>query len=382
MSEPVIPLCEPVLAGNESKYLAECVATNFVSSVGPFVDRFSREFAEFVGAEHAVPCGTGTAAIHVALHLLDLAPGDEVFVSSLTFIASVNPIAYERATPVLVDCERDTFNMDIGIVIEELERRARTGQKMPRAILPVHLLGEPLELGDLLPVAARHGIPIIEDAAEALGATMSVNGAARHVGTFGLLGCFSFNGNKVITTGGGGMITTDDERLAKRARHLTTQARLPGDEYRHDEVGFNYRLTNVAAALGVAQLEQLPTFLEKKRAIAATYDAALSSLPGVSRPRSTPGASASSWLYSVRIDRDVFGADRKSVAAALGEIGITCRPIWTPVHLLPPYRDAPRLGGSRAEAVFAEGLSLPSSVSLSPTQQERVIAGLRAAGRP
>ncbi|HEY3523241.1 MAG TPA: DegT/DnrJ/EryC1/StrS family aminotransferase, partial [Candidatus Limnocylindrales bacterium] len=248
-SEPRIPLAVPTLEGREREYLEECIRTNYVSSVGPFVSRFEEAFAAFVGTRYAVACASGTAAIHLAMHVLGIEPGDEVFVSTLTFVASANPVLYERGVPVLVDSERETLNLDPSIVAGELDRRARGGRPMPRAIEVVHLLGHPADIAPIVEVAERHGIPIVEDAAEALAATWTSGPfAGRQVGSVGRLGCFSFNGNKLMTTGGGGMVTTDDEALARRVRHLSTQARLPGRAYRHDEVGYNYRLTNVAAA--------------------------------------------------------------------------------------------------------------------------------------
>lgn len=363
-----IALSEPFLGGNERRYLDECVTTNFVSSVGPFVDRFEREFAAYVGARYAVACASGTAALHVAFRLIDLQPGDEVLVPSLTFIASVNPIAYERATPVLVDSELETWNIDPALVVEHIEGRARSGQRMPKAVEVVHLLGHPAKIEPIADVCDKYGIALIEDAAEALGARYRGGRFdGRHVGTIGRIGCFSFNGNKIMTTGGGGMITTDDPELARRAKHLTTQARLPGLAYRHDEVGYNYRLTNVAAALGVAQLEQLPAFIAKKQQIAERYDAALGGIDGVVLPPRAAWASPSCWLYSLRTPR------RDPWLERLIAESVEARPIWTAVHGMPMYRTAPRIGGERAEQLAAEALSIPCSVGLTDEQQARVI---------
>ncbi len=365
-----IALSEPFLAGNARRYLDECIETNFVSSVGPFVDRFEREFAAYVGSKYAVACASGTAALHVAFRLIDLQPGDEVLVPSLTFVASVNPIAYERGTPVLVDSERETWNMDPALVVDYIEAAARAGRTLPRAVEVVHLLGHPAQIEPIVAVCAKHGIALIEDAAEALGA--SYRGGAydgRQVGTIGKIGCFSFNGNKIITTGGGGMITTDDPALAKRAKHLTTQARLPGAAYRHDEIGFNYRLTNLAAALGVAQLEKLPEFIAKKNAIAARYDAAFAGRTDIIVPPRTEWAVSTAWLYSIRV-----GASRDAWMQRLVAEQIESRPIWTPVHAMPMYASAPRIGGAVAEQLAAEALSIPCSVGLTDAQQERVIA--------
>ncbi len=383
MSEPDTPsppiaLSAPCLRGREREYLEECVRSNYVSSVGPFVERFEREFADFVGSRHAVACASGTAAIHVALRLLDVGPGDEVVVPTLTFVASANPILYERATPILVDSERETWNMDPELVAEELDRRARKGLRQPKAVEAVHILGHPAPLGPLAEACARHGVPWFEDASEALGARYAEGALrGRHVGTVARLGCFSFNGNKIITTGGGGMITTDDEGLARRARHLTTQARLPGPEYRHDEVGYNYRLSNLAAAVGVAQLEQLPQFLAAKRRIAARYDEALGDLRGLTLPPRARWAEPSFWLYSVGVDGAVFGRDWRRLVEDLASSGIQARPIWSPLHTMPMYREHPRLGGRVAEDLFAAGLSLPCSVGLTDQQQDAVVRALR-----
>lgn len=377
--ETRIPLAEPLLDGNEARYLAECVATNFVSSVGPFVARFEDAFATAVGARYAIACASGTAAIHLALRVLDVAAGDEVIVPSLTFVASVNPIRYVDGTPILVDSEPRTYNLDPALVIDELERRARSGRRQPAAIEVVHLVGHPAEIDDLAVAAERHGVPIIEDASEALGARYTAGRfAGRHVGTIGRVAAFSFNGNKLITTGGGGMLVTDDERLAKRARHLSTQARLPGLAYDHDEVGFNYRLSNVAAAIGLAQLERLDTLLAARRANAAAYDAAIATLAGMPAPRAA-WAKPSFWLYTMRLAEGPLANDRDVVIGSLARAGIEARPIWTPLHLTRLYRDAPRLGGSVAEAIFRSALSLPSSSSLDDASRGRVIRSLAAA---
>lgn len=380
-SEPLprIPLAEPTLGGNAARYIQECLTTNFVSSVGPFVDRFEREFAAAVGSRYAVACASGTAALHLAIRVLGVGPGDEVFVPTLTFVASANPIRYERATPVLVDVEEETLNLDPGIVVDELDRRARLGLRQPRAIEVVHLLGHPADLAPLLAAAERHGVPVIEDASEAVGATYAGGPlAGRAVGSIGRLGCFSFNGNKLITTGGGGMVTTDDESIARRARHLSTQARLPGRAYDHDEVGYNYRLSNLAAALGVAQLEQLPDLLAARRAVAARYDVAIAALPALRPAARASWADPSFWLYTARLAApDAVARDR--VLDALASAAIDARPIWTPIHVMAPYADAPRLGGAVAERIFAAAISLPSSSSLAPAAQDRVIERLGAA---
>lgn len=369
----MIPLAEPNLTGREAEYLLECVRTNFVSSVGAFVDRFEQDFARTVGSPCAVATANGTAAIHMALILAGAGPGDEVLVSDFTFAASANPIRYLGATPVLVDSERETWNLDPGLVAEELGRRSRLGLKQPKAVIAVHILGCPARLDPLIETCQAHGVTVIEDAAEALGATYTEGpSAGRQVGTLGWIGCFSFNGNKIITSGGGGMLTFADPDLARRAKHLTTQAKLPGYAYLHDEVGYNYRLPNVGAALGVAQLERLGAFLQIKREIAATYRKAFSGLP-LDPPPAPTGMAPSYWLYSVLLP-EPWERPLKALEAQ----GIQTRPLWTALHLMPPYRDCQLLGsGQVAEDLCRRGLSLPCSTTLRPEDQARVVAALR-----
>jgi dTDP-4-amino-4,6-dideoxygalactose transaminase len=379
-SEARIPLAIPTIGGNAGAYLQDCLATNFVSSVGPYVERFERAFAERVGTRYAVACASGTAALHLALLVLDVGPGDDVLVADLTFVASVNPIAYVGARPVLVDAEPRSYGMDPRLVVDELERRAAAGERQRAAIEVVHLLGQPADMGPVLEAAARFGIPVVEDASEALGATYLAGAglAGRQVGSIGRIGAFSFNGNKLITTGGGGMLVTDDEGLARRARHLSTQARLPGRAYDHDEVGYNYRLTNVAAAIGLAQLEQLPELLAGRRANAAGYDAAIAGLPGLRPAPRAAWADPSFWLYTARLaEPDLAARDR--LLEALDVAGVDARPIWTPLHRTRTYAEAPRLGGAVADAIFAGAFSLPSSSNLGAERQARVVAALQEA---
>jgi dTDP-4-amino-4,6-dideoxygalactose transaminase len=373
-----IPLAEPTIGGNAARYLQECIDTNFVSSVGPFVERFETEFAAAVGSRYAVACASGTAAIHLALRALGVGPGDEVLVPTLTFVASANPVVYVGATPVFVDAEAATFNLDPDLVVAELDRRARLGLRQPASIEVVDLVGHPAAIEPIVEAAERHGVTVFEDASEALGATY-IGGryGGRHVGTIGRVGCFSFNGNKLITTGGGGMLVTDDEALARHARSLSTQARLPGRAYDHAEIGYNYRLTNVAAALGVAQLEQLPELLAARRANAAHYDAAIAGIPGLRPAPRAAWADPSFWLYTASLDPATAPIDRDAVLTGMAEAGIEARPIWTPLHMTRLYADAGRLGGSVAEAIFANAFSLPSSSSLIAPARDRVVNRLR-----
>ena len=370
---PPISLCQPCLTGEESALLAECLASNQLSSVGPLVKRFESQFAAAVGSLHAVACNSGTAAIHLALKLLNLQPGDEVFVSDLTFVASANPILYERVTPVLIDCAPGEWNINAELAADEIKRRARAGQTLPKAVLVVHLLGHLAAMEPLWEVCRKYGVWLIEDAAESLGAEFRLGSlAGRQAGTVGDVGCFSFNGNKLITTGGGGMLTTSDPDLAQRAKHLTTQARLPGAEFWHNEVGFNYRLTNLAAAVGLAQLAELPHFLRRKREIAVQYDAAFASLFGFQLPPRPANQDPAFWLYTLRIHPAQCGVSRQTLIDYLATLDIETRPVWPPLHLQPAFRRCPRLGGLQAERQFAAGLTLPSSVSLTAGEQKRV----------
>jgi dTDP-4-amino-4,6-dideoxygalactose transaminase len=380
MSDARIPLAVPSLEGNAARYLQECLDTNFVSSVGPFVSRFEAEFASYVGARNAVACSNGTAALHVAMRVAGIEPGDEVMVSDFTFVATVNPITYLGARPVLVDADEATWNISPALVVDELNRRARSGARMPTAVLAAHIVGLPANLAPICEACERHGVLLIEDAAEARGASY-VGGslAGRQVGTVGVMGCFSFNGNKIITSGGGGMIVTQKADLAKRARHLTKQARLPGPDYVHDEIGYNYRLTNLAAALGVAQLEKLDEFVDRKRSIAHRYDAAFANLPGVTLPPRPEWANPTCWLYSIVLNPAATGVQRQAIQHLLTDAGIETRSLWVPAHCMPFYKEATRLGGSVGERLFANGISLPCSVSLTEADQDRVIQGVAEA---
>lgn len=366
----MIALSEPNISGNEMKYLRQCVATNFVSSVGPFVSQFEEVFAKFVGSPYAVAVSNGTAAIHMALILAGVSPGDEVIVSDFTFAASGNPIFYQGARPILVDSEAATWNLDPDLVVEELDRRGRHGLAMPKAVLVVHILGYPARIEAIVEACDRHGVWLIEDAAEALGASYTEGPfKGRQVGTIGRIGCFSFNGNKIMTTGGGGMLVTADPALAQRAKHLTTQAKLAGYAYFHDEVGYNYRLTNLAAALGVAQLERLGTFLKKKSDIARNYDAAFKDLEGLRCPPHPLGMAPTFWLYSI-----LLACRWEKPLEQLLTKGIQTRPLWTALHLMPPYKEAALLGsGKISEGLCAHGLSLPCSTNMTEMDQAAVI---------
>lgn len=381
--EGVIPLCVPEIRGNEWQYIKECLDTNWVSSVGPFVDRFERMVADYVGAKYAVATVNGTAALHIALIVAGVQPDDEVLVSTLTFIAPANAIRYVGAYPVFIDAEPNYWQMDPQKVVDFLERECRwrggalwnkrTGRRV-HAILPVHILGHPCDMDPILEVARKYELVVIEDATEALGAKYK----GRMVGTLGDIACFSFNGNKIITTGGGGMIVTNNEAWAKKARYLTTQAKDDPVEYIHNEIGYNYRLTNIQAALGVAQLEMLGEYIAAKRRIAQTYRDAFSDVSGLTPMREAEWAFSIFWMYTVLVDEKTFGMDSRGLLRALAAEKIQTRPLWQPIHLSPAHRDGVLLDCPVAERLNRDALSLPCSVGLTQEEQTYVIRSVNS----
>ncbi|WP_457974326.1 aminotransferase class I/II-fold pyridoxal phosphate-dependent enzyme [Arthrobacter sp. D1-17] len=368
-----IPLAVPNIGEREAELVNEAVASGFVSSVGQFVSEFEQKFADYVGAKHAVACASGTAALHIAMRLADVQPGDMVAVSDFTFMASSNAASYQFAELLLVDSLAESWCMDVESLRREIERRAAVGEKLPKAIEIVHILGQPADAHAARKLADEYGIILIEDAAEALGAMWTEGPLeGRHVGTVGHMGAFSFNGNKIMTTGGGGMFTTDDPELAAKAKHLSTQARLPDRGYLHDEIGFNYRLTNIAAALGVAQLERLDGFVAKKREIAARYADAFEGTEIETPPR-LAGQESTYWLYSVLVPASRGAGARDELQDFLAEVNIESRSLWRPLHMQPPLSHELTLDGATGEDLFARGLSLPCSTDLTEDDQSRVI---------
>ena len=372
-----IYLSPPHMSGAEERLVAEAFATNWIAPVGPHVDAFEREFAAAVGAPHAAALSSGTAALHVALRLVGVQPGDAVLVSTLTFVASVSPILHLGATPVFLDSERDSWNMDPALLAEALDARARAG-KLPRALVLVHLYGQSADLAGILGACERHGVAVVEDAAEALGATY--HGGAP--GTFGQVGIFSFNGNKIITSAGGGMLVSDDEALIAHARKLATQARDPAPHYQHSEIGYNYRLSNVLAAIGRGQLRVLEDRVAARRRNFAFYADALNDLPGLAFMPEAPWGRPTRWLTCLTIDPGVFGADRETVRKALEAADIEARPVWKPMHLQPALAHYERVGGEVAEDLFTRGLCLPSGSSLTTPDLERVVDVIRRTAAP
>ncbi|GAA4165606.1 LegC family aminotransferase [Gryllotalpicola daejeonensis] len=370
---PFIPLAVPSITDREIAKVTDAVKSGFVSSVGPYVEEFENTFAELVGAKHAVACSSGTAAIHLAFAVLDVPRGAEIAVPDFTFVGSSNPIAYVGAKPWLIDSESETWCLDQDRLIEALEDRKRRGDALPAVIEPVHILGQPARIDRLIEFCRSNGIAVVEDAAESLGATWSDGAfAGRHTGTVGTIGAFSFNGNKLATAGGGGMLVTDDAELAKRAKHLSTQAKVPDIGYLHDEVGYNYRLTNIAAALGLAQIERLDELKARRAHVAARYEAAFADTDIVTQPR-IEGFDATYWLYSVLVPKGAGAEYRDALWKHLGAQQIGSRPLWRPLHLQPPWQASDRLGGEVAEDIFTRGLSLPCSFDLTDADQDRVI---------
>ena len=374
----LIPLSEPSISGNEWNYVKDCLDTNWVSSVGSYVDRFEGMVAEFVGARNAIAAVNGTAALHVALLMAGIQPDDEVPVSTLSFIAPANAIRYVGAWPVFIDAEPVYWQMDPQRLTDFLKlectwkngalRNKGTGRRVP-AILPVHILGHPCDMDAINQIAREFDLLVIEDATESLGAHYRDS----MVGHLGDIACFSFNGNKIMTTGGGGMIVTDNEAWAARGKYLTTQAKDDPIEYLHNEVGYNYRLPNVLAALGCAQMEQLPAFIEKRRSVAADYNAAFESVAGLTPMSEAAWARSIFWLYTVLVDETKFGVDSRTLMRRLDESGIQSRPLWLPLHLSPINKNLQAYGGDVAERIQRQALSLPSSASLTASQQQTVI---------
>jgi len=354
-----LPVADAAFGQEEVANVMECVLTGWVSSAGKFVTEFERSFAAFCGVPHAVAVCNGTCALHLALVALGLGPGDEVIVPSLSFIASANSVAYTGATPVFADSEPGTWNIDP----EQIERliTPRT-----RAIMPVHLYGHPADMTAIMAIARRRGLAVIEDAAEAHGARWE----GRRVGAIGDLGCFSFYGNKIVTTGEGGMVVTERQDLAERMRMLRDHGMSPQRRYWHPVLGYNYRLTNLQAALGVAQMGRIDATLARKREVGAAYASALRGIPGLSWVAAGASSWPVYWLNSILVDPAEFGMDRDALMSRLRELGIETRPVFPVLHRQPIYDRAERL--PVAEGISARGLSLPSAANLTPAEVVRV----------
>ena len=411
MDKKRIFLSPPHMGGEELRFIKEAFKSNYIAPLGPQVDAFEQEFAEYTGIKHCAAVSSGTAAMHLSLRHLGIGPGDEVFASTLTFIGSVTPVVFEGATPVFIDCDRESWNMDVGLLEEELARCAEKGE-LPKAVIPTDLYGQCCELGRIVGICDRYGVPVVCDSAESLGARYqktedggrrtedggqrTEDGGRRSGEVWRHAGCgaratvFSFNGNKIMTTSGGGMLASDDEDLIVHAKKLSQQAREDFPHYEHVEIGFNYRMSNVLAAIGRGQLRVIEERVRRKREIFDYYKTALGDLPGIEFMPETEWSRANRWLTVVLITPEAFGVDREQVRLALGEENIEARPVWKPMHLQPVFQieahgakskaqngkqriPARSVGGKVAEDLFERGLCLPSGTAMTNGDLDRVI---------
>jgi perosamine synthetase len=380
MTDKPIPLSVPHMLGNEASYLAECVATNWVSTRGPFVDRFEAELARVGGVSHAVATTSGTAALHVALLVAGVKPDEEVLVSDLTFIASANAVRYAGAWPVLIDAEPEYWQMDPQKLADFLARECRadkgglvnrTSGRRVRAVMPAHILGHPCDIGPIVDLARRYDLVVVADAAEALGTTYR----DQPVTALADVAALSFNGNKIVTAGGGGAVLTRRGDFADRARYLTTQAKDDDVEFVHGEIGFNYRLTNLQAAVGLAQVEQLTTCLRSKRETARFYERALETLP-FERMRQASWAGSSWWLYTVLTEKTRPEIDSRAIIQDLEATGIQARPLWRPVSMQKPYAECQAYRCEVSRDLHTRSISLPCSVGITARDLDRVVERL------
>ena len=369
-----IYLSPPDVGPTERQLLLEAFDSNWIAPVGPFVDRFEREIGARTGVDHVAALSSGTAGLHLALEILGVGAGDEVVVPTLTFVATANAVGYTGAAPLFIDADPETWCLDPEVLLAELDLRA-AHDRLPKAIITVDLYGRCADYKAIAAAGDQFGIPIIEDAAEALGSTYR----ERPAGSFGRMGVVSFNGNKIATTGGGGALVSSDGDLVERARHLATQAREPAPHYEHVEVGYNYRLSNLLAAVGIGQLLELDARIDRRRAVEARYRAALTDVAGIGfLPPPTDGE-VNHWITVITVDPARFGASREDIRHALEAHDIESRPVWKPMHLQPLYRDQPVCGGAVAERIFETGLCLPSGSQLTAEDQQRIIEVLVAA---
>ena len=373
----MIPLSIPHLAGNEWKYVKDCIDTGWISSAGAYVTQFEEMVAEYAGAKYGIAAANGTLGLHLCMHMHGIDKGDCVIVPNITFIASANAVAYTKADPIFIDVDPDTWQMDLDLLeqflAEQCEQKAdgcylkTTGQAV-KAVMPVHVLGNMCDMDRLVAIADKYHLFVVEDSTEALGSYWK----GKHAGSFGKMGVFSFNGNKIISTGGGGVIVTDDEALAKRAKHLSTQSKVDPLRYFHDEIGFNYRLVNVLAAIGVAQMEQLDGFIEDKKRIDAYYREHLTGVGDIRFQKVDADVNPNCWLFTFST------AQREGLLHHLIEQKVISRPFWTPMNQLPMFQDNLYItNADNARRVHAESLSIPSSVNLTEAQQAQVVSYIR-----
>ena len=365
-----IPLSFPVFDGNEERYTQEVIRSGHLATFGNFINKFETSLAKKIKTHQTVAVNSGTSALHLAMVLLGIKQGDEVICQSFTFCASANPIVYLGAKPIFVDSEKDTWNICPELLEDAILSRIALG-KLPKAIVIVHLFGMPAKINEIMEIARKFQIPVLEDSAEAVGSTYE----GKSCGTFGKLGVFSFNGNKIITTGGGGALISNDTYLIQRARHLSTQAREDLPYYQHLEIGYNYKMNNMASAIGLAQLEQLDTWVKKRRQINKLYKELFASIPGISFQNDSDASKSNFWLTTILVDEKITGFSNDNLRVQFLKNDIETRFLWKPLHLQPVFRHLPFYGGRVSEKLFNKGLCLPSSVNLTPQDQER-IAGL------
>lgn len=360
------------MGGEELDFVREAFSSNYIAPVGPQIDAFEAEFAETVGVKYAAAVATGTAALHLLLRYVGVGTGDEVLCSTFTFVASVNPIMYQGAVPAFVDSDFSSWNMDPSLLAMELEKRA-TEDRLPKAVVLVHLYGQPADIDPIKKACSKYNVALIEDAAEALGAKYK----GKAPGTFGKAGFYSFNGNKIITTSGGGMIVSDDKELIEKVKFWATQARDNAVHYEHTEIGYNYRMSNVLAAIGRGQLRVLSERVAGKRQIFDRYFESLSDLPGVSFMPEPYFAHSTRWLTCLTIDPEKAGIDRNIVIQKLESKNIEARPTWKPMHLQPLYKDCQNTGGAVAKEIFKTGLCLPSGTGMTDEDLQRIVSAVR-----
>jgi len=369
-----IYLSPPHLDGREKELMIEAYESNWITTLGPQVDLFEKEICQKINIGHAVALSSGTAALHLSMILLGVQPGDEVVCSDLTFAATANAIKYCGAHPVFIDSDRSTWNMNPTLLEEELAPCAKYG-RLPKAVVVVDLYGQCADYNSILEVCSKYDVLVIEDAAEALGA----NYKGKAAGKFGVMGVLSFNGNKIITTSGGGMLVSDDESYVKKARYLATQAREPAPHYQHVQVGYNYRLSNILAAIGRGQLERLEVKIAKRRAINQYYRKTLRDIPGIEFMPEAPYGRSNGWLTVILITPSRFGLDREGVRLALEAENIEARPLWKPMHLQPVFGDCRIRGGEAGEDFFTRGLCLPSGTQLTEDDLDKITGIIKKA---
>ncbi|MDX5478049.1 MAG: aminotransferase class I/II-fold pyridoxal phosphate-dependent enzyme [Cyclobacteriaceae bacterium] len=360
-----IPLSFPVFEGNESLYVQEAMNSGHLATNGVFINKFENKLGRKMKTHQVVALNSGTSALHLALVLLGIEQGDEVICQSFTFCASANPIVYLGATPIFVDSEKDTWNMSPELLEDAILSRISLGKK-PKAIVVVHLFGMPAKMKEIMAISRKYNIPVLEDAAEAVGSKVE----EAYCGTFGKLGVFSFNGNKIITSGGGGALISDDAGLIEKSKYLASQAREDLPYYQHLEIGYNYRMTNISAAVGMAQLEQLDGLISKRRKINSIYKDMMGDLPGVSFQEEYGDSYSNYWLTTILLNEAECGISNDKLRVLLFKNGIETRFLWKPLHMQPVFRKAPYYGGDVSETLFKQGLCLPSSSNLSIHQLE------------